>query len=125
MARDGQQAFRPLRHVPYAVNPLAWTWPDVEQGIPRRDHAVDQAGDNGPPGTAALDSRQLSLCLAQGREQLGLLCLGLPDLPILGQDQRLGLAELFVLALDQPVLAGDQVGIEALRNAGGKPAVQP
>src|SRR6516225_10913350 len=59
MARDGQQAFRPLRHVPYAVNPLAWTWPDVEQGIPRRDHAVDQAGDNGPPGTAALDSRQL------------------------------------------------------------------
>ena len=66
-----------------------------------------------------------SLCLAQGREQPGLLCLGLPDLPILGQDQRLGLAELFVLALDQPVLAGDQVGIEALRNAGGTPAVQP
>jgi hypothetical protein len=65
--------------------------------LPRGETTQTTKPGHGPPGAAALDSRQLSLCLVQGRPQPGLLCLGLLNLLTLGQDQRLGLAELLSL----------------------------
>jgi hypothetical protein len=97
MALDGQQTLSICATRRLRCQPPGRTSPDAEQVTLLRARAKSE---HEPPGSAALDSCQFSLSLVQGRAQPSLLRFGLPDLPILGQDWRLGLAELLVLALE-------------------------